>query len=378
MRAFGQWRVWQRALASVAVLGALGLSVGCSCRTPSVARSSPRKVDAHVHAGPAAVPHLVRLMDAHGLDVAVNLSGGWLGAGLDESLAAAAATRGRVVVLANPPLGALRAGGPDAVTRMAAQLAEVKEKGAKGLKFFKSLGLGARWPDGTLVAVDDPSLDPLFERAGALGLPVAIHTADPVAFWDPVTPANERFDELSVHPDWSYAGKDVPSWTALYDAFLRRVARHPRTTFIGVHFGNAPEDPARVERALDAYPNLFVDTAARVPELGRHAPTLLRALLVKHPDRVLFGTDLGVGVEEFDLMLGSTGAERPTAADVERFFGATWRYFETTDVDFEHPTPIQGRWRISGLGLGRELLDRLYAANAVRVFALERTAPWGR
>lgn len=310
-------------------------------------------------------------MDAHGVDVAVNLSGGWLGAGLDEALAAAARTNGRVVVLANPPLGALRTRGPEIVPLLAAQLDEVKRKGAKGLKFFKSLGLGARWPDGRLVAVDDPRLDPLFERAGALGLPVAIHTGDPKAFWAPVTPQNERVDELTVHPDWSNHGKDVPSWAELYEAFLRRVARHPHTTFIGVHFGNAPEDPAAVAAALDAYPNLYVDTAARVPELGRHPPATLRALLAKHPERVLFGTDLGVGPAPFDLMLGSTGATEPTQADVDHFFAATRRYFETSDVGFAHPTPIQGRWTISGIDLTGALLENVYARNAERVFGLD-------
>lgn len=341
---------------------------GCTCR--EVPRTTPaprlRKVDVHVHAEPAAVPRLVQLMDARGIDVAVNLSGGWPGAGLEESLAAAKATNGRVIVFANPPLQLLRAPQLD-VGALADQLQTAHALGARGVKFFKSLGLGARWADGTLVAVDDPRLDPLFEKAGELSMPVAIHTGDPKAFWDDVTPANERIDELSVHPGWSYARRDVPSWSALYEAFLRRVARHPRTIFIGVHFGNDPEDPAAVAAALDANPNLFVDTAARVPELGRHPPAAMRDVFLRHQDRILFGTDLGVGVEEHALMLGSTGATPPGPADVDRFFSATWRWFETNDHDFPHPTPIQGRWTISGLGLPPDVLKKVYAENADRL-----------
>lgn len=339
------------------------LVIGCTCREPRRADAGTRlrKVDVHVHAEPAAVPHLLSLMNAHGVDVAWNLTGGWPGAGLEESLAAAKATNGRVLVFVNPPLGALREGVD--VQALVAQLRLAHDLGARGVKFFKSLGLGARWPDGSLVEVDDPRLDPLFDAAGALGMPVAIHTGDPKAFWLPATEANERFDELSVHPGWSYAGRPVPSWSALYEAFLRRVGRHPRTTFIGVHFGNDPEDPVAVSAALDQHPNLYVDTAARVPELGRR-PEAVRALLAKHPTRVLLGTDLGVGVGEFDLMLGSGGASPPGPSDVEHFFSSTWRYFETNDRDFEHPTPIQGRWRISGLGLAGEVLERVYARNA--------------
>lgn len=350
----------------------LALASGCTCRdrtassTPRDAGPRYRKVDAHVHVSPADVPRLVSLMDAWGIDVAVNLSGGWPGAGLEASLDAARKTNGRVLVFANPPVSAF-ARGELSIEQLVAQTEEAKRLGAKGLKFFKSLGLGARGADGALLAVDDPRLDPLFEKAGELGLPISIHVGDPKAFWQPVTDDNERVDELRVHPGWSYAGADVPSWDALFAAYGRRVARHPRTTFIGVHFGNDPEDPQAVAAMLDALPNLYVDTAARVPELGRQPPEALRALFIRYQDRILFGTDLGVGASDEKLMLGSSGATPPTPADVARFFTATWRFFETRDVDFPHPTPIQGRWTISGLGLPPEVLRKLYAGNADRL-----------
>jgi len=85
---------------------------------------------------------------------------------------------------------------------------------------------------------------------------------------------------------------------------------------------------------------------------------------------VLFGTDLGVGEEASDLMLGSTGATPPDKADTQRFFESTFRYFETTDRQFEHPTPIQGRWRIDGVGLPRPVLEKIYWRNAARVLGL--------
>ena len=130
---------------------------------------------------------------------------------------------------------------------MAAQLAEASRLGAIGLKITKGLGLGIPGPDGKhLLHVDDHGLDPLFEKAGELGMPVAIHIGDPKAFWRPTTPDNERWDELRVHPEWSFSDPSFPSWQALYDAFERLVARHQKTTFIAVHFGNDPEDPDNV------------------------------------------------------------------------------------------------------------------------------------
>lgn len=345
----------------------------CTCRDQANpgpdASARPRTVDVHTHLDAAALPKAVRLLDREGIAVAVNLSGGWPGAGLEESLAAARAAPGRVVTFATPLVWEAQRGGPYGA-RLARELEEAQRLGARGVKIFKALGLGVRGPDGGLLAVDDPSLDPLFEKAGELGLPVAIHTGDPVAFWQPATPENERWDELSVHPGWSYARKAVPSWEALFEGYERLVARHPKTTFIGVHFGNAPEDPERVGRMLAKYPNLYVDTAARVPELGRKDAAAMRALFIRWQDRILFGTDLGVGEAAGDLMFGSTGATPPGPADEERFYRSTWRWFETRDRGIPSPTPIQGRWSIDGIGLPEEVLRKIYGENAARVLGL--------
>lgn len=348
----------------------LALLTGCSTCAP---KPSPapvdagvryRKVDVHVHVSPRAIPRLLRLMDERGLDVAVNLSGGWPGAGLEASLAAASKAGGRVIVFANPPLEMLAHGLEPAA--LATELEAAHRLGARGVKIFKALGLGYENQDGSLLAVDDPRLDPLFEKAGELGMPVSLHTGDPVAFWSAPDQKNERFDELNAHPGWSYFGKGAPSWEALFAAYERRVARHPGTKIIGVHFGNAPEFPERVGAMLDKYANLYVDTAARVPELGRKA-AVVRELILRHQDRVLFGSDLGVGEAPDDLMLGSTGLLPPSREDAERFFSATWRFFETQDEGFAHPTPIQGRWTISGLGLPPEVLWKIYGENAKRL-----------
>ena len=156
------------------------------------------------------------------------------------------------------------------------------------MKISKGLGLG--YIDGArqLVAVDDTGLDPVFEMAGKLGMPIAIHTGDPKAFWKPPTPDNERFDELRVHPGWSFFGAPV-TWEELYAQFERRVARHPKTTFIGVHFGNDPEDPAHVAHdARRGTATWYIDTAARVPEIGRvdanHDAARMRAFFEKWQD----------------------------------------------------------------------------------------------
>jgi predicted TIM-barrel fold metal-dependent hydrolase len=333
------------------------------------------RIDTHTHVMPDGVERALKMMDEWGIDGIVNLSGMYPGPPrhmLETQLEAASKMHGRMIVFANTDFRLVRARPADYGKVMAELLVESKRLGARGLKIPKGLGLGYPASDGkTLLKVDDKGLDPLFEKAGELDMPVAIHIGDPKAFWEKPTPANERWDELRAHPEWSFYGPDIPKWQDLYDAFERRVARHPRTKFIAVHFGDDPEDPDNVARMLDRYPNFYIDTAARVPEIGRpnaaHEVGKMRRFYEKYQDRILFGTDTGIGADPDEMMFGSNGELPPTRADEERFFKSTWRYFETSDKQFESPTPIQGRWKVDGVGLPEPILEKIYFENAARL-----------
>jgi len=336
---------------------------------PRTADGRPFMVDVHVHLSPDGVGRLEKLMQRWKFDHVVNLSGGRPGRGLEEQLSAARASHGRVTVFTTLAFGEVRS--PGYGERMAAALREAHRLGARGLKISKALGLALPTPDGRLMAVDDPGLDPVFEAAGELDMPVAIHAGDPRAFWQPVDEKNERYDELRAHPGWAEYGQPVPSWDEILAALERRIARHPKTKFISVHFGNCAEDPDRVAGWLRKYPNLYIDTAARIPEFGRHPPEKMRAFFIEFQDRILYGSDLGVGAEPEPLFLGSEGPEPATAREEELFFTATHRYFETADRDFDHPTPIQGKWKVSGIHLPKDVLVKIYARNALRLIQLD-------
>jgi predicted TIM-barrel fold metal-dependent hydrolase len=244
----------------------------------------------------------------------------------------------------------------------------VTRSGFKGLKISKALGLYLDTRDGKRIPVDWPELDPLWEEAGKLGVPVSIHTGDPKAFWQPVTPDNERYEELAVHPSWSFAGPEFPSREQLLAERDRVLERHRGTTFVCVHFGNNPEDLDYVDKLLDRHPNAVLDTAARLGEIGRHPADQVRAFFTKHKARILFGTDLGMSAR--GIMLGSGGAVPPTMADVKPFYDAHWRFFEGSEAKIAHPTPIQGRWTIDAIGLPDDVLDHLYFKNAERLLNL--------
>lgn len=343
-----------------------GCSKGCALTQQNTGAIPhvPKVVDMHMHISPTEVDRLHGIMDEVGIAWGVNLSGMWPGGGLEQQLDAAKRS-GRMVVACNLPWHAVHRvpNFPEIAVEL---LRESKKLGARALKVEKGLGLRARKADGTLLAVDDPLLDPIWDEAGALGLPVVIHTGDPKAFWLPIDEKNERLEELTAHPRWSYYGQDVPSFDALLAQLMHAIEKHPKTTFVSVHFGNNSEDPFWVGRMLEAHPNMYVDLAARVPELGRHDAEKLREVFVKYADRIVFGTDLGVNEDGF-LMLGSFGTEPNTRSEVGPFFHAYFRWLETRD-DQPSPTPIQGRWTIHGIGLPNEVLEKIYVKNAEKLF----------
>lgn len=237
---------------------------------------------------------------------------------------------------------------PDFARRMALELAEVKKKGASGLKLFKQFGLGYKDADGSLLKIDDPRWDPIWQACGELGLPVIIHTADPAAFFEPIDRTNERWEELARNPNWSFYGDEFPSREELLAARNRVIARHPGTTFIGAHFANNPEDLATVAKWLDEYPNLVIEPSSRIAELGRQ-PYTAREFFLKYQDRILFGTD------------------GPWPEQRLHYY---WRFLETFDEYFpysEKIPPPQGLWQIYGIGLPDEVLRKIYHENAVRV-----------
>ena len=339
----------------------------------------PPVIDAHTHIGGTSYDLAMRIADEEGLARIINLSGGHQGRkhGLTPHLKAIDRYPGRVAVFYNvawdhiddPRFGEVIAQG----------LSEAVSRGYAGLKIPKALGLGVTDKGGAFVPVDDPRLDPIWARAGELGVPVSIHTSDPKAFFEPLTPDNERYEELEEAPDWSFADKKYPRRDTLLAQRDRLLARHPNTTFILVHFGNNPEDIDYVDRLLDTYPNAHLDVAARLGEFGRHDPKKVRALFIKHRARILFGTDLGVhtrnqGDEKvYSLFLGSRSKEPPTLASVSTFFDRHWRYFEADPAltpEIPHPIPIQGSWQVHPINLPKEVIQALYHDNAYRlVFA---------
>ena len=333
--------------------------------------------DAHTHLSSLSYPLAIELMNQNGLYRMANLSGGHSEKSRQHNLERADRYPGRIALFFNVDWSGIER--DNFGETMAESLEEAVESGFAGLKISKALGLSVETEDGELLAVDAPRLDPLWEKAGKLGIPVSIHTGDPKAFFEKPGPDNERWEELKLAPSWSFYGEEYPSRKALLDARDRMVARHPYTTFILVHFANNPEDLDYVEAVLEEHPNAMLDVSARIAEIGRHDPERVRKLFIEHQDRILFATDLGVRVRpagdgrlQYALTLGSISKEPPSLKDVRDFYEDHWRYFETDEEAIEHPVPIQGDWKVHPIDLGQEVLEKVYYKNAERIIF----APW--
>ena len=233
---------------------------------------------------------------------------------------------------------------PDYGKRRARDLQEAVEQGARGLKAHKTIGMTARDSKGCIVPIDDERFDPLWDKAGELGIPILMHVSDPLPYFQPIDGRNIAYRKLCGNPLRWYHPPDYPAKQDILDQRNRMLARHPRTKFIGPHYGNQAENIGAVAELFDRYPNFFVDMSYALVPLGLQ-PHACRKHFIKYQDRILFGTD---GLPA-----------------VDRYF-MHYRWLETDDDYFDCNT---GAWpdRISGLNLPKKVLEKIYRKNARRI-----------
>jgi predicted TIM-barrel fold metal-dependent hydrolase len=309
----------------------------------------------------ATASELIPVMDRKNIRSMVNLTGGYA-SGLAETVKKYDKSYpNRFYTFTEPSYSRfLEPGYP---TIQAQAIEQAHRDGASGLKILKTLGLYLREniTEGKLVKIDDPRFDPMWDACGQLDMPVAIHISDPIAFFTPTDRFNERYEELSNHPDWSFYARDFPSNAELIEARNRMMARHPKTRFIVLHVGNFAENLDNVSENLDRFPKMTVDIAARIGELGRQ-PRAARAFFERYQDRILFGTDATPHADNYPQQ--TFGGE---------LYDIYFRFLETDDEYFDYAPakiPPQGRWRIYGLNLPPSILRKVYNENAARELRL--------
>jgi uncharacterized protein len=302
-------------------------------------------IDIHSHhwnPTPEHVDQLVKEMDTINLRVMVNLSGG-----TGEELRKTVATMkgrypDRFVVFANPSYNDIDT--PGYAQRAAERFAADVRNGAQGLKIFKNFGMDVKYANGQRVHADDPIFDALFEKCAELKLPVLIHIAEPSAFFDPWDKNNERWLELKEFPQRARPPSKYPPFETLMAERNHLFAKHPRTNFIAAHLAFHGNDLERLGKLFDTLPNMYVDIAAVLAELGRQ-PYSAHDFLLKYQDRVLMGKDI-YDVNEYKWY---------------------FRALETRDEYFEYYRRRHAFWRIYGFQLPDEALKKVYYKNALKL-----------
>lgn len=225
------------------------------------------------------------------------------------------------------------------------QLEEDYNNGARGVKIFKNLGLTALDSEEKRVHTDDPRIDPVWAKAGELGIPVLIHTGEPEVFWEPIDEKNERWLEMKNFPNRHRGDTSrFPSWEVVMSEQWNVFRKHPNTNFINAHLGWMANDLARLGRHLDEFPNVYTEIAAVIAELGRQ-PRFAKEFFIKYQDRLLFGKD----------------TYRP-----EEYY-TYFRVLESDDEYFDYFRKRHAFWKMYGLNLPDNVLQKVYYKNALKI-----------
>ncbi|HSM03139.1 MAG TPA: amidohydrolase family protein [Longimicrobiales bacterium] len=313
-----------------------------------VSRARFPAVDFHGHprgfASPEGLAALGEAMDALNVGVMIaanNVSGDELRSTL-AAIAASPTMRDRVRVMTGIDF---RGVGPGWAERAVAQLEADAAAGAVAIgEISKGLGLSYRKADGTRLRIDDPDLDPVWEAAGRLELPVFIHTADPSEFFEELDYTNERWLELALFPNRLYPADEYPSFEQLMEERDNLFRRHPNTIFVTAHMGWHANDLGRLGRLMDELPNVYTEIGAVLYDIGRQ-PRGAHDFFVRYQDRILFGKD------------SFQPGEYPYY----------WRVLETADDHFDYYRDYHAYWKLYGIDLPDEVLRKVYFENAVRL-----------
>jgi predicted TIM-barrel fold metal-dependent hydrolase len=198
--------------------------------------------------------------------------------------------------------------------------------------------------------VDAPWRREVVRRAKAAGVRVfMVHVADPDVWFRTVYTDSAKFGTKPQQ----------------YEGLHRMLEEFPDVTWIAAHMGGDPEHPDHLEALLERYPNLHFDTSAtkwQVREVSAQRQAL-RTLIVRHPTRFLFGSDLvtrhGLVREHY---VSRYWCQRT-------LWESVWEgRSPIADPDYQPAAGEPETPPLRGLALPAEVLEQVYHGNARRLF----------
>jgi predicted TIM-barrel fold metal-dependent hydrolase len=314
-------------------------------------------------------------MDASGIVATSNLNAGY-GDTFEEWIKVKQKYPDKIILFVNIDYGVERTPGsremigkrlnePDYADIIAKYLEYQKEKGAQAVKVSKSLGLYLKDVFGNYIHVDDKRFYPYWKKAGELGMPVLIHSADPIESFEKMHYNSLRYN--MINPKWDFSESfGVEGYNRLLSELLNVVRDHPNTNFVSAHFSNLSTELDRLAEMLDTYPNFYVDPSARFKNGLRYNTPAIYDFFIKYQDRILFGTDSNCYARE----KSTEESLSETSAILADFFRRHWLLLETNRVDLYEPNNrdrYRDWLRLTGLNLPEEVLEKVYYKNARRL-----------
>ena len=263
-----------------------------------------RKIDSHVHFGPAIPPQsteqlyrkMLDDMDGNGVDkfaiMVVEYRSEDSGSScLSDVMWFKSKQPERVYVFGGLSFDRLHSSKPDISSKqLVTELEELFRLECNGLKLLfgkpdvrKALG----------VPLDDPVFTPLFNKLEETGFPIVWHIADPAEFWDS-NPA--PVPQWAHGRNWTYDNSH-PSYQQIKAEAENVFNRHPALNLTLPHFYFMSDDLVAAAEFLERHPNINIDLAPGV-EMCHNCSTKLgeaRDFFIKYDKRILFGSDSGMG-----------------------------------------------------------------------------------
>jgi len=256
------------------------------------------------------------------------------------------------------------------VEQTIARIDRCMNAGAKGIKVWKNIGMTLQDEQGNYVMADHPAFAPVFTYLEKQGIPLMAHLGEPKNCWLP-------YDEMTMKGDLRYYQKnpqyhmyqypDMPSYEDQITARDNLLKRYPKLSFVGAHIGSLEWSLDEVSRRFDAHPNFTVDLSARMSYLHLQAfydRTKLFSFLTKYQDRILYGSDIG---------LGETNPNRIEARQKElhETWLQHWKFLATAEtVPTNQFTLDSAPKEQEGLRLPRTIVDKIFFGNTQRVFRI--------
>jgi hypothetical protein len=189
--------------------------------------------------------------------------------------------------------------------------------------------------------IDDAAHEPTFSRMEEIGMLCAsIHIADPNGPW------GKRGEWLADPVEY---WREITAWRHVLE-------KHPNLVTVMAHSNWLICQDAQLDylrNMLATFPNLYVDLAATFQYFPLMKRGNLRSFMIEWADRIMFATDIGRWAE----------AEE-TDYHVQRYYQA----FQILETDQLVKGSFFGDDAVEGLSLPREVLEKIYFRNAMRIY----------